>query len=137
MITAQEFLSSVLQTTQLSQHMLSLSAAAASSHALKSILQAQIQEYDRIESEIQILAARRGWELWELQPAARWLAGIRFHRRTDSSIAEHLINLHTKDTVSCIRLCNQWDRTDGQILTLFQKFLDCKTMNIRQMQPYL
>lgn len=142
MVTTQELLSSVLNAVQLSQHVIALAKAAASSHALKSIFMSQVQEYDRIESEIQIIAAQRGWELFELEPAARWCAGFRFRRslhkhRADSSIAEYMIGLHTKDTVSSLKLYNQWYRADEQILTLFQKFLDCKTISIRQMQPYL
>lgn len=142
MATTRELLSSVLNTVQLSQHILTLATAAASSHALKSTLKTQVQEYDRIESEIQIIAAQRGWELFELEPAARWCAGFRFRRsfhrrRTDSSVAEYMIGQHTKDTVSSLKLQNRLSRSDEQILTLLQKFLDCKTISIRQMQPYL
>lgn len=142
MVTSQELLSSLLNTVQLNQHILRLSAAASSSHALKSILVSLIQEYDRIESEIQIISAQRGWELYESEPAARWLSGFRFRhsiqkRRADSSIAEYMIGLHTKDMVQSLKLHNQCNRTDEQIQTLFQKFLDCKTISIRQMQPFL
>lgn len=142
MVTSQELLSSILNTVQLSQHLLSIGLEKASSHALKSTLMAQIQEYDRIESEIQIISAQRGWEIFELEPAARWLSGFWFRRsiqrrRADSSIAEYMINQHTKDMIISLKLYNQRSGTDEQILTLFQKFLDSKTMSIRQMQSFL
>lgn len=142
MVTAQEMLSFILKTVQLSQYILSQATAAASSHALKSAFRVQLPEYDRIESEIQILAARRGWELPEVQPAVLWLTGFRFRqtlgrRSPDSSIAEYLIGRHTKDMIAMLKLHNQWQQPDVQIRTLFQKLLDCKTVSIRQMHPHL
>lgn len=142
MTTEQQFLSAILKTVQHSQHILYCGTAAADSHSLKSIFRNQLQEYDHIESEIQSTAARRGWELPELQPAVRWLTGFRFRRSIrsrfpDSSIAEYLTLRHTEDMIATLKLRNRWDRSDEQILTLFQKLLDCKTVNIRQMQPFL
>lgn len=142
MTTAQQFLSAMLETVQHSQDSLFHAVSAASSHSLKSIFKTQLQEYDRIESEIQSIAARRGWELPELQPAVKWFSGFRFRlllrlHSADSCIAERMISLHTVDMVNTLKLLHRYDPKDDQILTLFQKLLDCKTMNIRQMQPFL
>lgn len=132
----------MLENAQLSQSILYNAMTAAASHSLKSIFKAQLQEYDRIESEIQSVAARRGWELPEVQPAVRWFFAFRFRlflriHSSDSCIAERMIRQHTQDTVDTLKLLHQCEIKDDQILTLFQKLLDCKTVNIRQMQPFL
>lgn len=137
MVTTQELFSALFHTTQKNQHLLITAESYARSHALKSLIRGQILEFDQLESDIQYIFARRGWDLAEIQPVDRWVAGLSFRCRSDASIAEHLIRLHAKDTIRILKLRNRWHCADEQTSMVIQKFLDCKLICTRQMQPYL
>ncbi len=137
MVTTQELLSSLLHTTERNHYLLTIAKNYAVSHGLKSVILGQIREFDQIESDLQYIFARRGWETQELQPAERWMVGLRFRCRTDAAIAEYMITMHTRDTIRILKLRNQWHSADEQAVTVLQKYLDSKLISSRQMQPYL
>ena len=137
MVTAQELLSLQTNTLQKIQRILSLGSAAAASHALKSDIQKQVIQLDQLETQFQILAMQRGWELPELEPITRWLLGCRFHARNDPSIAEYILRQYTDDTIYLMKHFNKWAKDDDAIRRLFQKQMDCCVLGVRQMQPYL
>lgn len=115
---------------------------AAASHSLKSAFRMQLREFDQIESEIQSAASRRGWDLSELQPGMLWVRGLLFQWRlrrsgTDSGITELMIRHSTNDMIGALKIAHALDVQDVQSLTILQKLLDCQTVTIRQLQPFL
>jgi len=142
MTSSQLFLSSILNTAQLTQKKLNLGMKAAASHSLKSAFKKQLLEFDQIESEIQSAASRRGWDLSELQPGMLWIRSIRFQWRlrrskTDSGITELMIRHSTNDMIDTLKTAHELNVQDVQILTILQKLLDCQTVVIRQLQSFL
>lgn len=118
--------------------MLDLSMAA----NLRDALRSQLREFASIETEAHRIASQRGWELTELEPAARFLIDrrIRFRlsgRNTDSKIADMMIQGNTKGLIRSIQRLNQFREEDSRVRILTQKLLDCENAGIRQMQLFL
>ena len=76
MKTSQQILSSVLKTTQMGQIGIRSVLDTRMRPGLKDALTSQLKEYDALESEAHTLATQRGWELPELDPAARAMASM-------------------------------------------------------------
>lgn len=109
---------------------------------LRSALQAQLKEYDLLESEAHTLAAQRGWEPEELDPAVRAMSNmmgrIRLSMgRNDSRIADMMIQGNTKGMIKGLRMLHKMPKEDSQITALSQKLLDTENANIQQMQKFL
>lgn len=110
--------------------------------SLRNTLEAQLREYDSIETEAYTIALQRGWDLPELDFGRRILKDrltrmkINGHN-TDSSIADILIRGNTKGMIRGLKNLHQFEGQDHQIRTLSQKLLDCETAHIRQMQGFL
>lgn len=109
---------------------------------LRKALQSQLREYDSIESEAHALASQRGWELQEIQPAKRMMAGIMTHMKlshgnSDSQIAGMMIQGNTRGMILGLKNLHQYQQQDSQVSALSQRLLDCETANIRQMQTFL
>ena len=142
MKNSKEILSSILKTSQMGQVGIRSVLDCAMQPGLRAALQSQIEEYDRIESEAHTIAVRRGWDLPELEPAARFWADrmsrMKLRRHcSDSRIADMMIQGNTKGMVKGIRNLHQFTDEDSMIRTLSQKLIDCETANIRQMKPFL
>lgn len=137
MVTEQELLTLELKTLQRLQYILNLADTAASSHILKSDLRNLLADLDQLESQIQILSTQRGWDLQEIEPITRYLSAFRFRCRVDPAIAEYMIRLYTRDSITLLKFYNRWDRDDPSIRSLTQKILDNCAIGIRQMQPFL
>ena len=110
--------------------------------SLRNTLEAQLREYDSIETEAYTIALQRGWDLPELDFGRRILKDrltrMKINgRNTDSSIADILIRGHTKGMIRGLKNLHQFEGQDHQIRTLSQKLLDCETAHIRQMQGFL
>lgn len=142
MNTSKALLTSLLITSQKGQaeirSMLDLSMAA----NLRDALRSQLREFASIETEAHRIASQRGWELTELEPAARFLIDrrIRFRlsgRNTDSKIADMMIQGNTKGLIRSIQRLNQFREEDSRVRILTQKLLDCENAGIRQMQLFL
>ena len=142
MKTSQQILSSVLKTTQMGQIGIRSVLDTRMRPGLKDALTSQLKEYDALESEAHTLATQRGWELPELDPAARAMASM-MTRVTlqwggnDSKIADMMIQGNTKGMIKSLKLMHRLPREDGQISALSQKLLDTENANIRQMQAFL
>jgi len=138
----QKHLASLLKTTQLQQTGIRSILDTAMQPSLRQVLKEQLSEYDRIESEVFALAAQRGWELRELDPAVRFISD-RFMRMklggnsTDSKIADMLILGNTRGMIESTRTLHQISVQDKSLRTLSQKLLDCEHTVIRQMQIFL
>ncbi len=135
-------LSSILKTTQMGQIGIRSIMDKAASPTLRRALESQLQEYDTIESEAYGLAARRGWDLVELDPAVRAMADMMSRMKlrkgnNDSRIADMMIQGNTKGMIKSLKNMHRFSGQDSQINTISQKLLDCETANIRQMQGFL
>lgn len=109
---------------------------------LKKELSSQLSEYDSIEREAHSIAASRGWELKELDPAIKGMTNLMSRANlsfgnVDSKIAAMMIQGNTKGMVKSLKNIHQYNKSDMRVATLSQKLLDCETANIKQMQGFL
>ena len=92
----QKMLSSILKTTQMGQIGIRSVLKAQMGPGLRGALESQLREYDAMEAQAHALAAQRGWELPELDPALRFMADMMTKTKlaygnTDSKIAGMMI----------------------------------------------
>ena len=142
MKNSREILTSVLKTTQMGQIGIRSVLDSRMRPGLKDALTSQLKEYDALESEAHTLATQRGWELPELDPAARAMASMMTRVKlqmggNDSKIADMMIQGNTKGMIKSLKLMHRLHREDSQISALSQKLLDTENANIRQMQAFL
>jgi len=142
MKNGKEILSSILKTTQMGQVGIRSVLDSSMRPSLRKALESQLMEYDSIESEAHSIAAQRGWDLPELDPAIRLMTDMttrmKLHRaNSDSKIADMMIQGNTRGMIKGLKNIHQFPDTDTQINILSQKLLDCETANIRQMQTFL
>lgn len=142
MKNGKQILAAVLKTTQMGQVGIRSVLDTSMRPSLRKTLEAQLIEYNTIESEAHAIAAQRGWDLPDLDPALRLFTDmttrIKLHRaNSDSKIADMMIQGNTKGMIKGLKDIHQFPETDSQINILSQKLLDCETANIRQMQIYL
>lgn len=142
MNSSKEMLSSLLKTTQMGQVGIRSVLDTTMRPGLRKALESQLKEYDTIESEAHEIAAQRGWELPELDPAVRIMADMMTRTRlawgnTDSKIAGMMIQGNTRGMITGLKNAHQFNKQDEQISLLSRKLLDCETANIRQMQGFL
>ena len=109
---------------------------------LRKALQSQLREYDAIEQEAYSIASTRGWELRELEPAAKGMVDMMTRAKllfgnNDSRVAAMMIQGNTRGMILGIKDLHQFSGTDNQVSTLSQRLIDCETANIRQMQGFL
>lgn len=142
MKNSQQILSSVLKTTQMGQIGIRSVLDTRMRPGLRRALEQQLREYDQIETEAHTLAAQRGWELKDLDPAVRMMSNMVTRMKlsaggTESKIADMMIQGNTKGMIKGLKNIHQFPDQDDQVSTLSQKLLDCETANIRQMQTFL
>lgn len=142
MKTSKDVLSSVLKTTQMGQVGIRSVLDTSMDANLRTALKNQLKEYDAIETEAHTLAAQRGWEVPELEPAIRFMTDrvTRFQltgRNNESKIAGMMIQGNTRGMIKGLKNLHQLSVLDGSIHILSQKLLDCEQANIRQMQEFL
>jgi len=142
MKNGKEILTSILKTTQMGQVGIRSVLDTSMRPSLRKALESQLMEYDTIESEAHSIAAQRGWDLPELDPAIRLMTDMttrmKLHRaNSDSKIADMMIQGNTRGMIKGLKNIHQFPDTDTQISILSQKLLDCETANIRQMQTFL
>lgn len=142
MKNGQQILSSVLKTTQMGQIGIRSVLDTRMRPGLRRALEQQLREYDQIETEAHTLAAQRGWELKDLDPAVRMMSNMVTRMKlsaggTESKIADMMIQGNTKGMIKGLRNMHQFPREDSRITALSQKLLDTETANIRQMQAFL
>ena len=142
MKNGKQILAAVLKTAQMGQVGIRSVLDTSMRPSLRKTLEAQLIEYITIESEAHAIAAQRGWDLPELDPALRLFTDMTIRMKlhsanTDSKIADMMIQGNTKGMIKGLKDIHQFPDTDSQINILSQKLLDCETANIRQMQIYL
>lgn len=136
-----EILFSILKATQGSQAVLSDAIGTASSTGIKSILQAQLRDYDSIESEAHLLASQRAWDVPAPSPLSDLLHSVWQHlmlcRRSDPRIAGLLIRHHTRAAMTVTRISHRSESYDEPINRLCQKLLFCQFSHVRQLLAFL
>ena len=142
MKSSKDLLASVLKTTQMGQVGIRSVLDTSMRPGLRKALESQLHEYDSIETEAHAIAAQRGWDLEELDPALRLMSGLMARmklngRNTDSKIAGMMIQGNTRSMIKGLKNIHQFAGQDDQLHILSQKLLDCETANIRQMQGFL
>ena len=96
MKNSQQILSSVLKTTQMGQIGIRSVLDTRMRPGLRRALEQQLREYDQIETEAHTLAAQRGWELKDLDPAVRMMSNMVTRMKlsaggTESKIADVIL----------------------------------------------
>lgn len=142
MKNSKQLLSSLLKTTQMGQIGIRSVLDTSMRPSLRKALESQLAEYDAIETEAHSIASQRGWELAELDPAARAMSNMMTRMKltghnADSKIADMMIQGNTKGMVKGLKDIHQFAQQDGPVCALSQKLLDTETANIRQMQNFL
>lgn len=138
----QDLLSSVLKTTQMGQIGIRSVLKAPLRASLQTALKSQLSEYDRIEREAQSIAASRGWQLEQLDPAIKGMTDMMTRMQlsfgnTSSKAAAMMIQGNTRGMIKGLKNLHQFNHSDERIAVLSQKLLDCEQENIRQMQGFL
>ena len=135
-------LSSILKTTQMGQIGIRSVLKAQMGPGLRSALESQLLEYDALESRAHALAAQRGWELSELDPAIKFMSDMMTRMqvgsgRRDAKIAELMIKGNTKGLTKQLKNSHILRHTDQPVNDLNQKLLDSERANIRQIQGFV
>lgn len=142
MKNSKEILNSALNTVQMGQ----IGIRSALSHTVRSDLrkamESQLKEYDAIETQANAIAAGRGWEINDIDPAIRGMANMMTRIRltggnTDSKIAAMMIRGNTRGMILGQKNLHRFQRVDAPVENLCQKLLDTETENIRQMREFL
>lgn len=142
MKTNKEMLSSILKTAQMGQVGIRCVQPYAVKMDLQKALAMQLKEYDSIENEVRTIADQRGWQIPELNNAARTMSRMMTRMQLrggnpDSKIAGMMIQGNTRGMILGLRNMHQYSQADPDVSVLAQRLLDTETANIRQMKPYL
>ncbi len=142
MKTNKEILSSIVKTAQMGQVGIRSVMDYARSTNLRKALHSQLQEYDMIEQEAQQIASMRGWDIQELDPAAKLMSKAYSRANlmvgnVDSRIAAMMINGNTRGLIKGIKNQHHGNQSDLRVRKLSDRLLSYETANIRQMQEYL
>lgn len=139
---SQKILNSLLSSVQMGQVGIRSVMEKAVRVDLKKALKSQLREYDSYETQAFNIAAARGWELKEVDPAVRKMADMMSRARLafgaqDSKIAAMMIQGNTRGMIINLKDLHQSQNVDKQVLDLSQRLLDTEEANIKQMQGYL
>ena len=126
---SQKMLSSILKTTQMGQIGIRSVLKAQMGPGLRSALESQLREYDALESRAHALAAQRGWELPELDPAIKFMSDMMTRMqvgsgRRDAKIAELMIKGNTRGLTKQLKNSHILRHTDQPVNDLNQKLLE-------------
>ena len=139
---SKEILSSVLKTTQMGQIGIRSALEAEMKPELRQAMEAQLQEYDAIESQAHSIAAERNWVLPELNPSIRFMTDRMTKMKlsygeVDSKIAEMMIRGNTNGVIKGLKNLHQLTQRDDAVCTLSLKLLDTESANVDQMKQFL
>ena len=142
MQTSKDYLASLLKITQLGQVSIRSVLDSTMRPGLRTLLKDQLLEYDALEAEVHSLAAQRGWEMRDMDPAKRFMTDrlIRLKlsgRNYDSEIASLMIQGTTKNMIQSLKNSRQYPVEDEGLQILARKLIDCETAAIQQMRAFL
>lgn len=139
---SKEILSSVLKTTQMGQIGIRSALEAEMKPKLRQAMEAQLQEYDAIESQAHSIAAERNWVLQELNPSIRFMTDRMTKMKlsygeVNSKIAEMMIRGNTSGVIKGLKNLHQMEQQDDSVSALSLKLLDTESANVDQMKQFL
>lgn len=139
---SKEILSSVLKTTQMGQIGIRSVLEAEMKPELRQAMEAQLQEYDAIESQAHSIAAERNWVLPELNPSIRFMTDRMTKMKlsygeVNSKIAEMMIRGNTSGVIKGLKNLHQMEQQDDSVSALSLKLLDTESANVDQMKQFL
>lgn len=139
---SKEILSSVLKTTQMGQIGIRSALEAEMKPELRQAMEAQLQEYDAIESQAHSIAAERNWVLQELNPSIRFMTDRMTKMKlsygeVNSKIAEMMIRGNTSGVIKGLKNLHQMEQQDDSVSALSLKLLDTESANVDQMKQFL
>jgi len=109
---------------------------------LRTALQDQLAEYDKIEQEAHTLASNKSWKPEELDPAVKMMATMMTRAQLSfgnisSKTAAMMIQGNTRGMIKSLKNLHHYDQSDAKIKSLANKLLVCEENNIRQMQGFV
>ena len=139
---SKDILSSILKTTQMGQIGIRSIMNMQLESRLRNELTSQLREYDAIEQEAHCIAASRGWELKELDPAIKGMTNMMTRTclsfgNTNSKAAAMMIQGNTRGIIKGYKNLNQFPATDKKVANLAQKLIDFEETNNRQLLGFL
>ena len=139
---SKEILSSVLKTTQMGQIGIRSALEAEMKPELRQAMEAQLQEYDAIETQAHSIAAERNWVLPELNPSIRFMTDRMTKMKlsygeVNSKIAEMMIRGNTSGVIKGLKNLHQMEQQDDSVSALSMKLLDTESANVDQMKQFL
>ena len=139
---SKEILSSVLKTTQMGQIGIRSALEAEMKPELRQAMEAQLQEYDAIETQAHSIAAERNWVLPELNPSIRFMTDRMTKMKlsygeVNSKIAEMMIRGNTSGVIKGLKNLHQMEQQDDSVSALSLKLLDTESANVDQMKTFL
>lgn len=139
---SKEILSSVLKTTQMGQIGIRSALEAEMKPELRQAMEAQLQEYDAIESQAHSIATERNWVLPELNPSIRFMTDRMTKMKlsygeVNSKIAEMMIRGNTSGVIKGLKNLHQMEQQDDSVSALSLKLLDTESANVDQMKQFL
>ncbi len=142
MFNSKQLLDSINATVQMGQIGIRSVLDTSVSTPLRQALQSQLREYDLLETQAHEIAASRGWELHDVNPAIRKMANATAKMRlscgnTETKIAAMMIRGNTRGMIIGYKDLHKCVSPDAQIRGISQALLDCEAENIRQMQGFL
>ena len=142
MFSNKQLLESINSTVQMGQIGIRSVLDTSVSTPLRGALHSQLREYDLLETQAHEIAASRGWELHDVNPAIRKVANATTKMRlaggnTDTKVAAMMIRGNTRGMIIGYKDLHKCGSPDAQIRSFSQALLDCEAENIRQMQGFL
>lgn len=139
---SKDILTSALNTVQMGQIGIRSVLDRSVRTDVRQALESQLKEYDSIETQVDAIAASRGWQLKEVDPAVRAMSNMMSRVRlaggdTDSKIAAMMIQGNTRGMILGLKNLHRFSKKDLPVENVCQKLLDFEVENIRQMQGYL
>ena len=139
---SKDLLSSILKTTQMGQVGIRAVLKMQLHNDLQTALRSQLREYDSIEQEAQSIAASRGWQLEQLDPAVKAMADMTTRMRlsygnSSSKPAAMMIQGNTRGMIKGLKNLHHYNNSDERVAVLSRKLLDCEQENIKQMQGFV
>lgn len=142
MKSSKDVLSSILKTTQMGQVGIRAVLKADVDGAIRNALCDQLAEYDKVEDAAHAIAAEKGWELEELNPAVKKMAHMMTRSRlsygyVNSKTAAMMIQGNTRGMIKGFKNLNHYNKCDPEIASLAHRLIRCEEDNIRQMQGFV
>ncbi len=138
----QKMLAQVLHTVQMGQSGIRCVMDDAINPALKQEMKHQLQQYDSMEKEALRLAARKGWEIKNLNPSVQKMADIMAKMRLmggqrDAKIAGMLIQGNTRGVILGAKNLHHSPNADPEVRALTQRLVDQEKGAMKASEKYL